>query len=485
MRPERMSSRWALAAVVLAVLNASGSGAEAQAPGIVQGPSMRLAGTHSFVFTPSAAGGTVNWSVDRETISDTGTSTRTNGFASGTGTSKSFSLPAVSGFETIYYITAADHGAQDVDTVQVFPSGVRTWFTYRSAGNPDVRVYAAIPSTLSPASKILMVMHGNSRTADEFCDIWRSWATQNNYVLLCPYYDLVNWPTTGMYQMGNVFSGDDCGGTKNPEAQWTFTIDLGIHQRARDGFGIVDPRFDLWGFSGGGQHVHRFMLFKPDAPVRLAFACASGWYTAPDRNIDCPYGLDDPLLSFSQQDVVDWTNKNMIIAVGTADTIRDEDLRTTARADAQGLNRYQRADYMYSKGVALNPSTRWRRVSVAGAAHEAKLVAQGTRSLLLQAVLDSATPEPAMKRAVVHVHPNPLVGSAMLSGEGWTGGEVTVEVFDLAGRKVGSQTASAINGQWRFAWNSLATQGRIARGMYLVRARDRERQAEQKVLVVE
>ena len=346
----------------------------------------------------------------------------------------------------------------------MFPTNTRTWFTYHSAGNPDVRVYAAIPSTLSAASRILMVMHGNSRTADEFCDIWRSWATQNDYVLLCPYYDLVNWPNTGMYQMGNVFSGEDCDGTMNPEERWTFTIDLGIHQHARDGFGIVDPRFDLWGFSGGGQHVHRFMLFKPDAPVRLAIAAASGWYTAPDLTIDCPYGLDDPLLSFTQQDVVDWTNRNMIIAVGTADTVRDADLRTTPRADAQGLNRYQRADYMWNKAVAFNPSTRWRRVDVPGAAHEAKLVAQATRSLLLQGVVDSTTPDHVIRQAVVRVHPNPLAGNAVLSGEGWIGGEVTVEVFDLAGRRVASRTASAINGQWRFAWNSLATQGRIAGG---------------------
>ena len=194
--------RPALVTVLLAALSSFGSAAEAQASGIVNGPSMRLAGTHTFVFISSGAGGTVTWSVDRETISDTGTSTRTNGIASGTGATKTFSLPAVSGFETIYYVTAWDNGVQDVDTVQVFAANTRTWFTYRSAGNPDVRVYAAIPSTVSAASRILMVMHGNSRTADEFCDIWRSWATQNDYVLLCPYYDLVNWPNTGMYQMG-------------------------------------------------------------------------------------------------------------------------------------------------------------------------------------------------------------------------------------------------------------------------------------------
>jgi hypothetical protein len=483
--PCSWSRRTALALVLLAALRASGPAAAAQVPGIVDGPGMRLAGTHTFAFIASAAGGTVSWSVDRETISDTGTSTRTSGFASGTGTTRAFSLPAVSGSETIYYITAADRGVLDVDTVQVFPAGTRTWFTYRSAGNPDVRVYAAIPASLSPASRILVVMHGNNRTADEFCDIWRSWATQHDYVLLCPYYDLVHWPNTGMYQMGNVFSADDCGGTMNPESRWTFTIDLGIHQRAREGFGIVDARFDLWGFSGGGQHVHRFMLFEPHAPVRLAIAAASGWYTAPDLSTDCPYGVDDPLLSLAHQDVVDWTNRNMILAVGTADTVRDDELRTTARADAQGLNRYQRADYMRNTAVGFNPLTRWRRVDVPGAAHEAKLVAQGTRDFLLQGLpLDSTSPGRVGARPVVRVHPNPLAGTATLSGEGWRDGEVTIEVFDLAGRKIAWRAASAITGQWRCAWSSLATHGAIAPGMYLVRVRDRERQAQQRVLVL-
>lgn len=477
--------RRVLVAATLVVLGSSGSAAEAQEPGIVNGPDMRLAGSHAFVFNPSGGGGAITWSVDRETISDSGTVTRTNGIASGSGLTETFALPAVIGSETIYYITAADHGIQDVDTVQVFTPNVRTWFTYRSAGNPDVRVYTVIPSTLSPASRMLMVMHGNSRTADEFCDIWRSWAGQNDYVLLCPRYDLVNWPTHGMYQMGNVFSGDDCGGTLNPESRWTFTIDVGIHARARDGFGIVDPRFDLWGFSGGGQHVHRFMLWKPNAPVRLAIAASSGWYTAPDRTIGCPYGLDDPLLSFTQQQVVAWTNRNVIVAVGTADTVRDADLRTTARADAQGLNRYQRANYMWSKAAAINPSTEWRRVDVPNAAHEAYRVALGTRDFLLEPVLDATIPGHAEADAWVRVHPNPFAGNAVLSGAGWAGPEVSVEVYDIAGRRVAARIASVTNGQWRLVWDTLAPRGSVARGVHVVRVRDRERQAERKILFLE
>ncbi|HET9328057.1 MAG TPA: T9SS type A sorting domain-containing protein [Candidatus Eisenbacteria bacterium] len=478
--PERS---WLMLAIsTLAALHSAPLTAAPILPGIVDGPDMRLSGTHTFTFNSSIVGGTITWSLDRETISSTGTRTRTNGIASRTGLTASFSLTSVSGSETIYYVNAADQGVQDVATVQVFPANTKTWFTYRSAGNPDVRVYTVIPSTLSPSTRILLAMHGNSRTASSYADYWRSWASSHNYIVLCPYYDEVNWPTEGMYHMGNVFSGEDCDGVLNPQERWTFSIDLAIHQRARGGFVIADPLFDMWGFSGGGQHVHRFMLYEPNAPVRTAIAAGSGWYTAPDLVIDCPYGVDNAPLSFTHQDLMTWTNRNMIIMVGTADTVRDEDLRTTARADAQGLNRYERAGYMISKGLATNPLSRWRRIDVPNVGHSAQPMAVAAQSVLQGApVQASPLPRPDRRGASFRIHPNPLAGNARLSGEGWNSEEVEVEVYDIAGRKLAARTAMVSAGAWRLDWSALGV--RSMSGLYLVRARDRERQVEQKVLV--
>ncbi len=475
---------------VLLALSSYGLAAETQAaPGIVNGPSLRLAGSHAFTFSPSSSGGSIGWSVDRETVSDTGIHTRTNGILSGTGSNKTFSLPAVSGSETIYYVSAADAGVSDVDTVQVFPANTKTWFTYRSAGNPDVRVYTVIPSSLSTATNVVMAMHGKSRTASSYADYWRTWTTQHDYIVLCPYYDLVNWPTTGNYQMGNVFSSDDCEGVKNPEARWTFTIDEGIHELVRSGFVLNEPRFDLWGFSGGGQHVHRFMLFKPNAKVRIAIAAGSGWYTAPDLNIDCPYGPADPSLSFNHQDLLQWTNKDMVIMVGTADTVRDADLRITAQADAQGLNRFVRAGYMYAKGKAVNPASHWQLINVPGIGHQAQEMAEAAQSVLFGTTVDvstSAAPEVRTMGRFLRIGPNPTSASTMLSGQGWTSGDdVVIGVYDLAGRRVAAGTTRATNGVWQLAWSTIARPGSIAKGVYFVRARDREGQAGQKIFVLE
>src|SRR5262245_20298179 len=102
----------ALASLALVTLCTTHTVAAAPNPGIVDGRAMRIAGTHTFAFTPSSSGGFVSWSLDRETIDDTGTHTRTIGISSANGVSATFSLSAVSGSETIYYITASDRGVE-------------------------------------------------------------------------------------------------------------------------------------------------------------------------------------------------------------------------------------------------------------------------------------------------------------------------------------------------------------------------------------
>ena len=112
--------------------------------------------------SPSGAGGTRPPGRSmRETISDTGCVDANQRNRVRHGSDQSTSLPAVT-IQTIYYVTAHDNGAQDVDTVEVFPANTRGMVHVpqrRQSRRPRVR---AIPSTLSPASRILMVMPGTA-----------------------------------------------------------------------------------------------------------------------------------------------------------------------------------------------------------------------------------------------------------------------------------------------------------------------------------
>ena len=149
-------------------------------------------------------------------------------------------------------------------------------------------------------------------------------------------------------------------------------------QRLRDS----GPQYDLFGHSAGAQFVHRFLLFKPNAKVRYALAANAGWYTVPDQNLPFSYGVKHPLLPITKRDIVEWTNKKLIILRGTADVNADHNLRVTPEANVQGKNRFERAAYMLEKGRAANPATKWQLVEVPGADHDQKKITPIAQELL-------------------------------------------------------------------------------------------------------
>jgi len=147
-------------------------------------------------------------------------------------------------------------------------------------------------------------------------------------------------------------------------------------------FQIDDSLFDIWGHSAGGQFVHRFMLFKPNAQVRFAMPANSGWYTTPDLALAFPHGVKHSLLSIAKRDLMRWTNKPVIIFRGTADTERTENLSQTPEADAQGRNRFERAAFMYRKVKAFNPRSDWQIIEVPNADHDQRKMAPAAQDFL-------------------------------------------------------------------------------------------------------
>lgn len=368
------------AAVSITVASGGGGGTPGK---ITAGPTMGLAGNRTFAFTPSAAGGTINWAVDRLTTPELGGSTTTaSNVFTASGATATFNLTQTSARQTTYRIRVSDSGASDTRDVQVFAGGTKTAFVYKSAGNLDVPMYITVPANMSAATHVLLNMHGNGRTASSYHDTWHPWTRNNNYILITPLFTDANWPDSG-YHQGNVFTQAECGGSMNPESKWSFTIVDDAFTLIKNRFLLNDNKYDIWGHSAGAQFIHRMMLWKPNARIRFGMPANSGWYTAPDTSIACPYGLQHPLLNFTNQQLVNYTNRHMIIFRGTEDTLRDSDLRTTPEADAQGLNRWERAQYMYDKGVEINTNLNWQLIPVQDSGHDKDTMAPGAQQFLL------------------------------------------------------------------------------------------------------
>jgi alpha-beta hydrolase superfamily lysophospholipase len=243
-------------------------------------------------------------------------------------------------------------------------------FTHASTGNPAVRVWLAVPPCLGAQTRLVVVMHGVRRNAHEYAAEWADWAAHTDHVVAVPQFDREGWGGANGYNLGNVLGKRGESPVLNPVARWSFTVLDEIQARVVRRLGIADERFVLWGHSAGAQFAHRFPLFRPRAKLRAVIVAGCGWFTLPDPELDFPYGTRHPLLDLSRRRLLDWTRRPLVLMRGTQDVTWDPHLRTTPEAEAQGVNRFERAGCMLRRARALDPICRWRLVDVPGVDHD-------------------------------------------------------------------------------------------------------------------
>jgi poly(3-hydroxybutyrate) depolymerase len=307
--------------------------------------------------------------------------------ATATGASATFELRADDDQPLTYEVRAGER----TERITVFPADTVTSLDHADA-NAAVRTYAVVPSTLSRATQLLLVMHGKGRNADEYCQSWVDWAAKADYIVLCPQFDEDEWPGSAGYNLGNVFTGEDGSGRVNPEEEWAFTVAERVHRHAATNFALEARLFDMWGHSAGAQFVHRFVLFKPRSLVRYAIAANPGWYTAADPATAFPYGLQHPALDLGES----YTREHLVIMRGEGDVVRDDNLRTEPGAEAQGHTRFERAGFAYAAARATDPDTNWQLIDVPGADHDQVTMSAAAQRFLLEtaAALPRSCPLP-------------------------------------------------------------------------------------------
>lgn len=99
----------------------------------------------------------------------------------------------------------------------------------------------------------------------------------------------------------------------------------------------------MFGYSGGAQFVHRYLMAHPHR-VAGAVAASAGWYTFPDMKVRFPYGVRSqrrlPGVNFNPEEFL---RVPVTVLVGRND-VSSEQLRSTERVNRQqGINRVDRA----------------------------------------------------------------------------------------------------------------------------------------------
>lgn len=187
-----------------------------------------------------------------------------------------------------------------------------------------------LPSRVRAGQPILVSVHGISRNAGEHARLFAPLAEEAGVVLVAPVFARERFP-------GYQRLAPNARGERPVEVLERIVAEV-ARRTGADG-----RRVYLFGYSGGGQFVHRFVMARPARVAGYAVG-AAGWYTFPDAERRFPHGLRrSPTLGLGGFDAEAFLRVPGWVLVGERDTRRDAALHASARVlRLQGGSRLER-----------------------------------------------------------------------------------------------------------------------------------------------
>jgi predicted esterase len=216
----------------------------------------------------------------------------------------------------------------------------------------NIPIYYHIPENTN--TPIVIVFHGGGRNAKDYRNAMIAKADEYQFIVIVPEFSIENFPGGDGYNLGNVYDDGDnpSPNSLNPETEWAFSLVEPIFSFMKKELINTSEKHHIIGHSAGAQFAHRLVMFTPNASSDKIVVSAAGWYTVPDFTIDFPYGFQESILENSTLNTL--FSKEVYIQVGELDNNpNDGGLRRNNFADAQGVNRFQRAYHFYNEAKEL------------------------------------------------------------------------------------------------------------------------------------
>lgn len=226
-------------------------------------------------------------------------------------------------------------------------------YAYKQSERKSIKVWTFKPENWKNEDRIVFVMHGGGRNADDYLNAWVELANKNNLLIIAPEFDnKFSKYTTNDYQEGNLYSFF---GAKNPKSEWAYTVVENIFDHIKSVNNITNRQYDIFGHSAGGQFVHRMVMFMPESRIGTAIAANSGFYSLPNENLVFPYGIKN-----IETDLQKSYKKRLIVLLGELDNNPSlGTFRTTDLAMEQGAHRLERGTNFYSFNKDLKNRNNW------------------------------------------------------------------------------------------------------------------------------
>lgn len=193
---------------------------------------------------------------------------------------------------------------------------------FRSKYHEAFTYYLYIPhkiKRLEEKFKLIVLIHGTERSAEGYRNKFKKFAELTNSIVLAPLFPA---PPIGQRQLSNYNF------VKNPVNQLRYdSVLLDIIQELKEEF-LIENKFYLHGFSGGGQFVHRFYYLYPELLHAVSIG-APGNITLLDEKEKWPAGIGNVHQEFQREISVEAMKKVKLQIIAG-----EEDLEIVAKDSA-------------------------------------------------------------------------------------------------------------------------------------------------------
>ena len=247
----------------------------------------------------------------------------------------------------------------------IFADAKITTFAYWD--KPDVDLWYSLPKEINKDTKVLFVIHGASRDVKRYYRAAYKEAKDKNVILVVPHFkkeDLRYYYTLGMSTNdGEIISNDN--------KHLTSSISS-FYKYFQSKYQLYQKSYLIYGFSGGSQFVHRYMMYGDDQAIEKAAIGSAGWYTFINSE-PFPYGIKNKPIDKDR--MARFMSREVLFLLGEEDNSPNHSsLNSSKGAMNQGNNRLERGIRYFQNltkvSEKLELSFRWRYKLVKGLDHD-------------------------------------------------------------------------------------------------------------------
>ncbi len=255
--------------------------------------------------------------------------------------------------------------------------------TYAYWDKPDVEIFYITPKKIDKDTKLLFVIHGNSRNAKDYISAWIPHIKNKNIILVAPQFDKSSFRYFALLESatssGNINNNPDDYINKSISSFFNFF---------QSKFSLSTSKYMMFGHSAGAQFTHRYMLLSNDKRISMAVIANAGWYTFLNGN-NFPYGIKNSPIDISSDHIKWFMSNKTSLLIGNND-INLKSVNSSKGAQRQGITRVDRANSYFESLVNISDDNnipfRWSYKVVDEADHDYLKMTPVAAKILLEDV---------------------------------------------------------------------------------------------------